>query len=102
MRRWPRISASSCTPPSGTLDDLTCATGPTFASAPAQCDRAMLLLGFAGLLSFGHAAFLGGAAYATGQALKFWNVSTEVGLLIGIASGAALGFVSGGRRRRAR
>ena len=54
-----------------------------------------LLIGFTGLLSFGHAAFLGGAAYATGHALKFWNVSTEVGLLVGIASGAALGFVMG-------
>ncbi len=54
-----------------------------------------LLIGFTGLLSFGHAAFLGGAAYATGHALKFWGVSTEVGLLIGLFSGAALGFVMG-------
>jgi branched-chain amino acid transport system permease protein len=54
-----------------------------------------LLIGFTGLLSFGHAAFLGGAAYATGHALKFWGVSTEVGLVIGLASGAALGFVMG-------
>ena len=54
-----------------------------------------LLIGFTGLLSFGHAAFLGGAAYATGHALKFWGVSTEVGLAIGILSGAALGFVMG-------
>ena len=54
-----------------------------------------LLIGFTGLLSFGHAAFLGGAAYAAGHALKFWGVPTEVGLLIGLASGAALGFVMG-------
>jgi branched-chain amino acid transport system permease protein len=54
-----------------------------------------LLIGFTGLLSFGHAAFLGGAAYATGHALKFWGVSTEVGLVIGILSGAVLGFVMG-------
>jgi branched-chain amino acid transport system permease protein len=54
-----------------------------------------LLIGFTGLLSFGHAAFLGGAAYATGHALKFWGVSTEVGLLVGLLSGAALGFVMG-------
>ena len=54
-----------------------------------------LLIGFTGLLSFGHAAFLGGAAYATGHALKFWGVSTEVGLAIGILSGAVLGFVMG-------
>ena len=54
-----------------------------------------LLVGFTGLLSFGHAAFLGGAAYAAGHALKFWGVSTELGLLIGLLSGAALGFVMG-------
>lgn len=54
-----------------------------------------LLIGFTGLLSFGHAAFLGGAAYATGHALKFWGVPTEVGLLIGLLSGAVLGFVMG-------
>jgi len=54
-----------------------------------------LLIGFTGLLSFGHAAFLGGAAYATGHALKFWGVSTEIGLLVGLLSGAALGFVMG-------
>ena len=54
-----------------------------------------LLIGFTGLLSFGHAAFLGGAAYATGHALKFWGVPTELGLLIGVVAGAALGFVMG-------
>ena len=54
-----------------------------------------LLIGFTGLLSFGHAAFLGGAAYATGHALKFWGVPTEVGLLIGLVCGAVLGFVMG-------
>ena len=37
-----------------------------------------LLIGYTGLLSFGHAAFLGGAAYATGHALKVWGVPTEV------------------------
>ena len=31
-----------------------------------------LLLGFAGLLSFGHAAFLGCSAYVAGQAMKAW------------------------------
>lgn len=31
-----------------------------------------LLLGYTGLLSFGHAAFLGGAAYVTGHAIKVW------------------------------
>jgi branched-chain amino acid transport system permease protein len=55
-----------------------------------------LLIGFTGLLSFGHAAFLGAAGYATGQALKVWGVPTEAGLLIGLVTGAALGFVMGG------
>jgi len=54
-----------------------------------------LLIGFTGLLSFGHAAFLGGAAYAAGHALKVWGVPTEIGLLIGLVAGAALGFVMG-------
>lgn len=54
-----------------------------------------LLIGFTGLLSFGHAAFLGLSAYVTGHALKVWGVPTEVGLLLGVAAGAALGFVMG-------
>jgi len=54
-----------------------------------------LLIGFTGLLSFGHAAFLGIAAYATGHALKVWGVPTEIGLLVGTLAGAALGFVMG-------
>lgn len=54
-----------------------------------------LLIGYTGLLSFGHAAFLGGAAYATGHALKEWGVPTEVGLLIGVLAGAVLGLVMG-------
>ena len=54
-----------------------------------------LLIGYTGLLSFGHAAFLGVAAYAAGHALKVWGVPTEVGLLIGTLAGAALGFVMG-------
>ena len=54
-----------------------------------------LLIGYTGLLSFGHAAFLGVAAYAAGHALKVWGVPTEVGLLVGLLAGAALGFVMG-------
>jgi branched-chain amino acid transport system permease protein len=54
-----------------------------------------LLIGFTGLLSFGHAAFLGGAAYAAGHALKVWGMPTEIGLLVGIAAGAVLGLVMG-------
>ena len=54
-----------------------------------------LLIGYTGLLSFGHAAFLGVAAYATGHALKVWGLPTEVGLLLGTLAGAALGLVMG-------
>ena len=41
-----------------------------------------LLLGYTGMLSFGHAAFLGGSAYFTGHALKVWAVTPEIGLLL--------------------
>ncbi len=54
-----------------------------------------LLLGYAGLLSFGHAAFFGGSAYLTGHALKVWGVPPEVGLLMGAAGGALLGWAFG-------
>ena len=54
-----------------------------------------LLLGYTGLLSFGHAAFLGGAAYVTGHAIKVWGLTPEVGLLFGTAGGAFLGLVFG-------
>ena len=54
-----------------------------------------LLLGYTGMLSFGHAAFLGGAAYAAGHSIKVWGFTPEVGLLLGTASGALLGLVVG-------
>ncbi len=54
-----------------------------------------LLLGYAGMLSFGHAAFLGGAAYVTGEAIKNWGLTPEIGLLLGTAAGAFLGLVVG-------
>ncbi|WP_323011798.1 branched-chain amino acid ABC transporter permease [Castellaniella sp.] len=54
-----------------------------------------LLLGYTGLLSFGHAAFLGLAGYACGQALTVWGWSTASGLLFGTASAALLGLVFG-------
>jgi branched-chain amino acid transport system permease protein len=55
-----------------------------------------LLFGYTGLLSFGHAAFFGGAGYAAGQALKHWGVPTEVGLIIGMLVAALLGLIIGG------
>src|SRR4051794_34243130 len=54
-----------------------------------------LLLGYAGLLSFGHAAFFGGAAYVTGHVVKVWGFPPELGLLAGAATGALLGLVFG-------
>jgi branched-chain amino acid transport system permease protein len=54
-----------------------------------------LLLGFTGLLSFGHAAFLGGAAYATGHALAVWGLPTVAGILFGTAMAAAMGLLMG-------
>lgn len=54
-----------------------------------------LLLGYTGLLSFGHAAFLGLAAYACGQSLAVWGFPTAGGLLFGTASAALLGLIFG-------
>jgi branched-chain amino acid transport system permease protein len=54
-----------------------------------------LLLGYTGLLSFGHAAFLGSAAYATGLALKGWGLPTEVGIGFGTLVATGLGFAIG-------
>lgn len=54
-----------------------------------------LLLAYTGLLSFGHAAFLGGAAYATGHSLAVWGLPTLVGLLFGTAVAAVLGLIMG-------
>ncbi|WP_420093018.1 branched-chain amino acid ABC transporter permease [Sinorhizobium fredii] len=54
-----------------------------------------LVLGYAGLLSFGHAAFFGGAAYMTAYAAKVWHLPFELSVLTGTAFAAVLGFVFG-------
>ena len=54
-----------------------------------------LLLGFAGLLSFGHAAFFGGSAYITGHLCREMGWSPELGILAGVVFSAALGGVFG-------
>ncbi|MBY0134953.1 branched-chain amino acid ABC transporter permease [Paracoccus yeei] len=54
-----------------------------------------LLLGYTGLLSFGHAAFFGGAAYFTAHAVKEWGWPPEAGILLGVAGAAVLGLVMG-------
>jgi branched-chain amino acid transport system permease protein len=54
-----------------------------------------LLIGFTGLLSFGHAMFFGFAAYVSGHAAKVWGFTPEICLLLGTLSATAIGFVTG-------
>ena len=54
-----------------------------------------ILLGFAGILSFGHAMFFGSAAYVSAHTIKVLGWPTELGILAGGAIGAVLGFVVG-------
>ena len=54
-----------------------------------------LLIGYAGLLSFGHAAFFGGAGYVAGYALATLGLPFEFGILLGVLAAALLGLVMG-------
>ena len=54
-----------------------------------------LLLGFGGMLSFGHAAFFGSASYVAAHAAKVWGLTPELAILSGTLAGAALGLVIG-------
>jgi len=54
-----------------------------------------LLLGFTGLLSFGHAAFFGTAGYAAAYSIKAWGFAPEFGLLFAVAVAALLGWLIG-------
>ena len=54
-----------------------------------------LLIGYVGLLSFGHAMFFGGAAYITGHMVKVWGVPVEIGILCGMAVAAVMGLIVG-------
>jgi branched-chain amino acid transport system permease protein len=54
-----------------------------------------LLIGYVGLLSFGHAAFFGFAAYVTGHAAKVWGVPPEIAIVAGVAAAAVLGLAFG-------
>src|SRR5712692_4154351 len=54
-----------------------------------------LLIGFTGLLSFGHAMFLGSAGYVTGYAVKVMGLPTEIGILAGVMIAAAIGYIVG-------
>lgn len=54
-----------------------------------------LLIGYVGLLSFGHATFFGGAAYITAHAVKVWGWEPLSGILLGAAGAAILGVFVG-------
>ena len=54
-----------------------------------------LLIGYGGLLSFGHAMFLGTAGYVTAHALKVWGLSPELGIVLGVLASCALSVVTG-------
>jgi branched-chain amino acid transport system permease protein len=54
-----------------------------------------LLIGYGGLLSFGHAMFLGTAGYASAHAAKVWGFPPEFAILFGTACSALLGLVTG-------
>ena len=54
-----------------------------------------LLIGYVGLLSFGHAMFFGFSAYVAGHAIKVWGWPTEAGLLLAMATAALMGLVVG-------
>jgi branched-chain amino acid transport system permease protein len=54
-----------------------------------------LLIGYGGLLSFGHAMFLGTAGYASAHAAKVWGLTPELAILFGTACAALLGLVTG-------
>jgi branched-chain amino acid transport system permease protein len=54
-----------------------------------------LLIGYGGLLSFGHAAYLGSAGYVAAHAAKVWGWPPELAVLAGTAAAAGLGVVIG-------
>src|SRR5437870_6609227 len=54
-----------------------------------------LLIGYGGLLSFGHAMFLGTAGYCSAHALKVWALPPELGILVGVAGAFVLSIVTG-------
>ena len=54
-----------------------------------------LLIGYGGLLSFGHAMFLGTAGYCSAHALKVWNLPPELGIVVGTAAAFALAVATG-------
>jgi branched-chain amino acid transport system permease protein len=68
---------------------MTCLCFALFASA------FNLLIGYTGLLSFGHAMFFGFAAYVSGHAAKVWGLTPELAVLAGTLSATGIGIVTG-------
>jgi branched-chain amino acid transport system permease protein len=54
-----------------------------------------LLIGYVGLLSFGHALYFGWASYLSAHAAKDWGLSPELSLLVGTATAALCGLIAG-------
>ena len=54
-----------------------------------------LVLGYGGMVAFGHSTFFGGAAYVTAHAIKVWGFGAGSGLLIGVAFALVSGFLMG-------
>jgi branched-chain amino acid transport system permease protein len=54
-----------------------------------------LLIGYVGLVSFGHALYFGWAAYLAAHAAKIWGLPPELAVLTGTATGLALGLIAG-------
>lgn len=53
------------------------------------------LLGFTGVLSFGHAAYFGLGAYGAGMAIKYLAPSTPLSILVGVVLGTLAGAIIG-------
>jgi len=54
-----------------------------------------LLIGYVGLVSFGHALYFGWASYLAAYAAKSWGLQPELAVLVGTATGAGLGVIAG-------
>jgi branched-chain amino acid transport system permease protein len=54
-----------------------------------------LLIGYVGLLSFGHAMFLGAAGYLSAHAARVWGLTPDLAILFGVFGSTVLGAVTG-------
>ena len=54
-----------------------------------------LLIGYVGLLSFGHALYFGWASYLSAYSAKVWGFPPELAILTGTATGAVCGLIAG-------